>query len=605
MSVRFLSSRVGLAIAGGLLFVACFYLRYSYITPNDYQLRDDGIITLSHAKNWVDYGFIGINPSGPRIEGYSAPLQFFLYAGLYKITGLSYDMYASLQTLICTFLLGAGFITFFEGRYRYCLIATACGALILSTWSSFLEWHGSGMENAVVHVTFLYALLILYSSLRSEQIVLWQAAIPFLATISRLESLYYIAPLLMLFCLYWHAAHKTPEAFYFCAITALLWLGFMAWRYYYFGSLIPNTASAQRIDIMNNIIHWRRSLSYYYASYNIVLQHGAYLLALFLPLALYLPRKKYNAFFASCIFSAMITACFAPFFFGPARLDVARTTTYLAVYTALAVAMIISRAQGWKSLLVSLPLLAAGLSLAFLLHTAQSHSIKWSTQPFDITRQALTDIALKEHIYRPTVANPDLGVMSWHKQFNIVDLGGLGSPILVRVTNQRVMADYLLDFALPDLVESHNNWDCQYFAFFNDARFMERYQPVWVKRFQTPQWCGGKWLQNGIWIRKDMLAASGSVERVLMDNLTRRLSLQPIEEALAACEREGGNCLYVARSAYRFLPEFKRLGMKRQLLSLFEHSDYRNYIYFLLNGDEDATAYKGALDEIAAGGTRR
>jgi len=29
----------------------------------------DGIVTFSHARNWIDYGFIGVSPSGERVEG--------------------------------------------------------------------------------------------------------------------------------------------------------------------------------------------------------------------------------------------------------------------------------------------------------------------------------------------------------------------------------------------------------------------------------------------------------------------------------------------------------------------------------------------------------
>src|SRR5258705_14002865 len=97
---------VGLALLGGLIFCAVFYSRYSVLSPDLYVLRDDGLITMSHAKNWVDYGFIGVSPSGGRVEGFSAPLQFLIYAVLYAVTRIGYQSYAALQTLVCTFALG-------------------------------------------------------------------------------------------------------------------------------------------------------------------------------------------------------------------------------------------------------------------------------------------------------------------------------------------------------------------------------------------------------------------------------------------------------------------------------------------------------------------
>jgi len=68
------------SILGGILFVVIFYYGYSSINPNWYEYRDDGVITMSHGKNWVDYGFIGVSPSGPKVEGYSALVEFFVYA---------------------------------------------------------------------------------------------------------------------------------------------------------------------------------------------------------------------------------------------------------------------------------------------------------------------------------------------------------------------------------------------------------------------------------------------------------------------------------------------------------------------------------------------
>ena len=103
-----------LSFLSGLLFVLIFQWAYSGIGNWKYQVRDDGVITMSHARNLVDYGFIGINPSGGRVEGYSAPAQLFLYATAYATTGVGYAAYAEMQTIVATFLLGALLILFFE-----------------------------------------------------------------------------------------------------------------------------------------------------------------------------------------------------------------------------------------------------------------------------------------------------------------------------------------------------------------------------------------------------------------------------------------------------------------------------------------------------------
>ena len=100
----------------GLLFVLIFGWAWSGIEDRLYEVRDDGVSMMAHARNLVEYGFIGINPSGGRVEGYSAPVQFFLYAAAYAVTGVGYAAYAKAQTMIATFLLGVPLVLFFPER---------------------------------------------------------------------------------------------------------------------------------------------------------------------------------------------------------------------------------------------------------------------------------------------------------------------------------------------------------------------------------------------------------------------------------------------------------------------------------------------------------
>ena len=81
--VRYLSSlfqnRLLFSLIGGLIFLGIFLWGYQRIPVDYYENRDDGIITLSHAKNLADYGTVSVNPSGERVEAFSAPTQFFIY----------------------------------------------------------------------------------------------------------------------------------------------------------------------------------------------------------------------------------------------------------------------------------------------------------------------------------------------------------------------------------------------------------------------------------------------------------------------------------------------------------------------------------------------
>lgn len=119
MSLRSFTSRnlatpIWLALAGGAIFLLVFLASYSGIDPHLYEVRDDGVITLSVGRNLADYGFLGVSPSGPRVEASSSPAQTFIYALVYKIAQVPFDGFALDQTRVATFLLGALFIQFFN-----------------------------------------------------------------------------------------------------------------------------------------------------------------------------------------------------------------------------------------------------------------------------------------------------------------------------------------------------------------------------------------------------------------------------------------------------------------------------------------------------------
>ncbi|MBW2525913.1 MAG: hypothetical protein JRI23_17150, partial [Deltaproteobacteria bacterium] len=74
--------------AAALLLPTALWLRYGQIPGSFYLLRDDGVITFSHARNLVEYGAIGVDPSGARVEGFSSPLHFGIYLVAYGLFGI-------------------------------------------------------------------------------------------------------------------------------------------------------------------------------------------------------------------------------------------------------------------------------------------------------------------------------------------------------------------------------------------------------------------------------------------------------------------------------------------------------------------------------------
>jgi len=538
----------------------------------------------------VNYGFIGVSPSGPKVEGYSAPVEFFVYAFMYKIFGMNYAAYSKLQTYLCTFLLGFFFIRFFKESKWFGILLSILSASILTFYPSFFEWHASGMENALTHVLFLLSAYIIVMFVITEKINFYYAPILFLSTISRIESVYHIAPILIMLSIYWFIKYKVFRALNFSLIVFAIWMLFHFWRYLYFGDLIPNTAYAQDISLFNQMSQLF-SLEVYYLkqsfqlSMEIFVSHGGYLLLLFFPLVGFLKKDTRIHFSIILLLSFVITSFFNPYLFGPTRIDHSRTTTQMAVFVILIISLLIFHLNLTKK---SIFIAALSLFLSvfiFMNLKKEAFYLGWQTKWFNQNRKEFVRAAEKEKLPRPTISNPDLGVMSWYKQFNIVDLGMLGTPIMAKLQNGPAMANYFFEFAAPDLIESHGWWSCRYYnSLFTDTRFRKRYVPI-REEMGSLSYCGDKKLPYGIWIRKDILKNANSNERKLINELEKNLSIDRLAQELTSCQTTpDSNCVYVSRTAYRFLPEFRKHNEIERLNKIFEKSRTKNYDLYLING---------------------
>lgn len=592
--------------AGGILFVIAFYCAYGLIDSIYYAVRDDGVITMSHAKNLVDYGFIGVGPSGERVEGYSAPLQFFVYALLYLVFGIGYAAYANLQTLLCTFLLGGIFTAFFVDRKVFALSAAFFSAVLLAFQTSFVQWHGSGMENAITHVMFMATLLTLFLFAQRKIIDYRLVAIPFLASISRVESVFHIFPLVFVFAVYWALFEKDKRGFKLLAYFMLCWLVFQLWRYFYFGELLPNTAHAQSISVGDRI----KSLLTLDKNFldgaagtakHSFSSHGGFYLFLIAPFLVFVEWSKPRALLCVLFIAAILTTWFHAYFFGSARLDSTRTTTQLAVYIPSLIVLFFYGVKPRSVLWLSI-LLIPFVAILFRANYIPPYGMCCDVDRFNGYREEFVKAAEKNQITRPTVANPDLGAMSWHKQFNIVDLGMLGSQIMAKLKGGPLLGEYFYEFAAPDLIETHEWWSCEHWdAIFNDPRFKERYTPI---RNRWRRWDGGcqeSMLPVGVWIRKDIKKGSLSAERTLLDSLREDLAIAPVEAALNSCIASGSNasglsrCAYVARSVFRQLPEFRSRDESEHLAELFQASPSAGFDEFLVQGYLGGRRDEGAM----------
>lgn len=599
-----------LGIAGGFIFWGMYVLFISRIPSNFYEARDDAVITLSHAKNLVEYGTIGINPAGERIEGFSSPVQFILYWIAYEIYPFSYREFLTLQVITFIFLLGFFFILFFKEKTLWALFFTMWSGFLLFSSLKFTEWTGSGMENSITSFFFLLSLYVLFEMYKKGKIYLSASFILFLSSITRAESIYFIFPLLIVFVGIWKAKFKNiRKPLIFSGLVLLFWLIFKGLEFLYFGSFFPNTAEAQSINLVlrlkelflldPNLLNTSAHLGW-----EILKEFKFILILLVLPFLLLARKEKEGFFLLASVGLLSLLSFLHPFLFGPARLDRVRTNTQIAPLIVLLFSFVLFSLKGKARLWI--PLLFF-LSLYPIFRTHRKPvCLCCSTERFERLRTEVLKEALREKIPRPTLANVDLGAISWHKDFNILDLGKLGSPVISRLKNPVVLKDYIFEFAAPDFIALQDWWSCFYHYIFTDSRFQEMYEPKRARRnswffFNCRNYLAPK---TGLWIRKDIKRDSLSKERKFLDKLTgSNLNLRIITEELRKCKKYRGkviSCEYVTRNVYRFLPEFVKQGKHKALLSIFKTTKTSEYDLALLNSRNTGNWYKKIIEFLYA-----
>ncbi|HVZ35261.1 MAG TPA: hypothetical protein VG963_22700, partial [Polyangiaceae bacterium] len=164
------------------------------------------------------------------------------------------------------------------------------------------------------------------------------------------------------------------------------------------------------------------------------------------------------------------------------------------------------------------------------------------------TRAEFEQYGKQQRLPRPLVANPDLGALSFAKEFNVLDLGYLGSSVLPRLFDTATTNGYVYRIAAPDVIELHASWLEDHAQLLADPRLAELYVP-W-----TPPAADA---EKRFWIRKATLLGAPTDERRLIDALAARHDPSLVAQAVERCNAAPGRdaCLYVMRTVYRLLPD--------------------------------------------------
>jgi hypothetical protein len=589
-------------IASGLLFVAIFR-SYSPLLKDAYAYRDDAVITLSHARNLVEFGSIGVDASGARVEGFSTPVQFWVFALAYALTHCGFVAFLDWQVVVCTFLLGFSIVQLFGARWRTGLLLSAAVALALTQAVRFFGWHHSGMENPYTHALFIATLACIVHSIETGSVRAWMLCCAWLASLARLESMLHIFPLLLIWAAVYYSQHRSARALQGAALVVGAFAAYHLWRYAYFGDLQPNTAVAEQIDVTGRL----RTLWIDPAESRggllgllkqIVGEHRAYLAGLSIPLLALAPRSTSNGVLVWMLTSLFATALLHPVLFGAARLDPVRTTSHLALIPPLLVLTQWGRIRRASLRWVSFAVVGLCALVYSRLEPPSDH---WFCCPI---RQAerIADMcvahAAHEVLPAPSLASPDLGKESFSKRLLMFDLGLLGSPPLAALRGDpSALANYVFELAAPDFIELHGAWACQYKYLQHDKRYDARYALVpKAERLKLEVGCGGS--RAGVWFRKDVARASQTPERQLIDALAKNLDVRRIAQELGRCRRQPGRlaCVYVTRTAYRFIPKFVRAGNLDQVVGLFRNSPSAVYDISVLTARSHGGWYRQVVN---------
>ena len=206
---------------------------------------DDAYISFRYALNLAQGKGLTYNP-GEHVEGYTNFLWVILLAGAHLLganipsAAQALGFLAALLTLGVTWLLAKHL---FPGRSP---LLTSIPVLLLATNRPFWLWAVSGMETNLFSL-FLTAGVAALLADREAPDMTRAALLFFAATLTRPEGIAFF--LLALAGLFLFAPRQTGWRAPLRALIVFLALltPYLAWKYWYFGSLLPNTFYAKNI----------------------------------------------------------------------------------------------------------------------------------------------------------------------------------------------------------------------------------------------------------------------------------------------------------------------------------------------------------------------
>jgi hypothetical protein len=215
-------------------FVALSLLRFNFTI-------DDAYITFRYARN-LAAGLGAVYNPGERVEGYSSPLWMFLIAGAIRL-GLNTVLFGKLFGLasaVATILL---ILRRGPRLFPDSTSTSVVAAALLAAGTPWMLWAIAGLETPLFILLSTAALFCFWDEIRRGRMK-WTGPLFALATLTRPEGLLLAgaAGLSWAFLKIRRGdARVRSDEVWTAVLFAAPLLAHLAWRYAYYGSLVPNT----------------------------------------------------------------------------------------------------------------------------------------------------------------------------------------------------------------------------------------------------------------------------------------------------------------------------------------------------------------------------
>ncbi len=444
-----------LKLGGFFLAAVAVRIGFHYLTG---FTADDAFITFRYAENLAaGHGFV--YNVGERVLGTTTPLFTWLLAvlALLRIPPISAALFVS---LVCSGLTAA-LLYRFATNLRFGRLAWI-PAVVYILWPRSVPADTCGMETALF--TLLVTAAFYY---QHRRLYYYAIGLVTLATLTRPEGALALLLLLAASCRRDIRAWRT-----FLATPALLLLPWLAFSYYYFGSLIPNSITA-KIALYSRFgaDSWLQNLAYLLALHNPV---GWVILIAACLGGWWLYRKQYFGLIEAVWFTATILF----YTFSSTRLFFWYIAPLYPVLILFASAAVVWLCDRWKRMRDQIAWVEAAAAVIIVASTAPGlyrqveHFRTQATYAETVLKPVAFYLKSQADPKFQFVAAEDIGHIGYYSDCRILDRDGLISPQAVTYNRDGRYLDLILD-TKPEWVGAGVGSPIS--GFIDDPRFTESY----------------------------------------------------------------------------------------------------------------------------------